>query len=314
MSDSIAMGVHAPAGQRMPWRWLGSPVTRYRGKVGTLRGLLPTFQRESGRCGKHEIRGIKGSRRVGNVSPYYVLVQHNELLDALPEVLSDKGYGLNDLHGELLLAGNGERMELVIDLPSVQAMPSDGFPLSCRLRCVNSVDRSTAIEAELQWYRQVCSNGMFGWAGEKVRRVHRFDNALNSVQNRLRQRFDRLYYDRDYFESLMRMPVRWNNLQDWADVFVARKWGKQEAARVLHICRTGKDAIVAPGFDPDFCYEVAHELDVVSTVDVPGACAPVTNIYHVGQALSWVAAGANTLHTQFSRTAGVPLLLGLLID
>ncbi len=311
MSDSIAMDVRVPVGQRLSWRWLNQTVIRYRDQVGDLRSGLPTFQRRLGRYGEHEIFSDGcGERVVGRVSPNYVLVQHHELLDALPGVLSSEGYELDELYGELLLTSYGERMELVVDLPFQRAMPPDGYPLACRLRCLNSVDRSTALEAELQWYRQICSNGMFGWAGERVRRVHRFGNVLGWVQARLRRRFHQLPDDRAHFGHMTQMPVRWTELQDWADVFVARKWNKQEAARVLHICRTGMDCIVAQDLDD----EMAQELQVSATTAVPGACAPVSNIYHVGQALSWVAAGAHALHTQFSRTAAVPDLLRPLMN
>lgn len=168
---------------------------------------------------------------------------------------------MDELDGELSLTSCGERMELVIDLPSQRDMPPDGYPLACRLRCLNSADRSTALEAELQWYRQICSNGMFGWAGDRLRRVHRFGNPVGWVQDRLRGRFRQLPADRTHFARLMRMPVRWNALQDWADVFVARKWGKQGAARVLHICQTGKDGIAQEDGDD----QPARELEMTAT-------------------------------------------------
>jgi hypothetical protein len=151
---------------------------------------------------------------------------------------------------------------------------------------------------------------MFGWAGEPVRRVHRFGDTLGWVQNRLRRRFQQLPDDRIHFSRLTSTPVRWNVIQDWADVFVARKWGKCEAARLLHICRTGRDCLAPVEMEN----LAAHELEVEPTADVPGACAPVNNVYHVGQALSWVAAGAEALNKRFTRTAEVPALLRHLMN
>ena len=311
MSDKVAMDFHAPAGQGSPWRWLNRSVKRYNGKVGELRRILPAFQRRPGRYGEHEIvANREGERIVGRVSPRYVLVQHHELLDALPEVLSEEGYEMDGLDAELSMTSEGERMELVIELPFLQDVPLDGFPLACRLRCLNSVDRSTPLEAELQWYRQICSNGMFGWAGERLRRTHRFDGVLRWVQDRLRTRFGQLPADRQHFARMTHMPVRSSELRDWADVFIARKWGKPEAARVLHICRTGKDGIVEQYSDDP----PARDLELTATGDVPGACAPVSNVYHVGQALSWVAGQSETLHIQFSRTAAIPSLLRYLMN
>jgi Domain of unknown function (DUF932) len=309
--DKINVGGDFPLGQRLPWRWSNKSVMRYLGKVGELRRLLPIFNRRPGRLGEHEIVTMKAQEVVvGRVSRTYSLVQHHELLNALPHALRGHGYELDELEAELCLTLHGERMELVVYLPSHMATPPDGHALSCRLRCLNSVDCSTALEAELQWYRQVCSNGMFGWAGEPVRRAHRFADTLLWVQDRLYHRFQQLPDDRLHFARLMNIPVRWNDLQDWADVFVARKWGRREAARTLHICRNGKDAIVANAFDD----QIAHELEAQPTHDVPGACAPVSSIYHVGQALSWVAGGADALQTKFSRTSAVPHLLRHLLN
>ncbi len=311
MSDIVATDGSLAVGQRMPWRLGKRSVTQYKGSVGNLRKRLPTFRRRPNRYREHEIFSDNSPGTVvGHVSPGYVLIQHGELLDALPEVISEMGYELGNLYGELTLTSHGERMELLIDLPYLDEVPSDGFALACRLRCVNSVDRSTALAAEIQWYRQICSNGMFGWSGERLRRVHRFENALGWVQNQLIKRFENLPSDRLHFKSLMEMSVRWNVIQDWADVFIARKWGKHEAARVLSICRTGNDGNVQRGFTD----EMAHELEVSPTMEVPGACAPVMNAYHVGQALSWVAGQSETLHTRFSRTAAIPVLLRYLMN
>ena len=41
---------------------------------------------------------------------------------------------------------------------------------------------------------------------------------------------------------------------------------------------------------------------------------PVTNIYHVGQALSWVAGSAETMNARFARTSSVPKLLRYLTN
>jgi hypothetical protein len=306
-------GVVAAAGRRSRWRWLNRSVNCYEGKVGELRELLPTFRRRS-RGGVHEIiRDTFEQRVVAEVSPSYVLVQHHELLAALPDVLDDHGYVLDELDAELNITTCGARMELVINLPFIDAMPADAHPLGCRLRCLNSVDRTTAMEAELQWCRLICSNGMFGWSddGERLRRVHRYDESLLWLENQLRRRFRELPQDRMHFDRLLRTPVDYSELEDWADVFLARSWGKSEAARVLYICRTGRDGEVQPNLDDE---QRAREMQVVAMEVVPGACAPVNNLYHVGQALSWVAARADTMNKQFSRLSAVPRLLRRLMN
>jgi len=247
---------------------------------------------------------------LGRVSREYSLIQHEDLLDSLLPVFAAEGHDLDSMHGELITTDVGERIVLSVELPMYGTTPSDGFPLACRLRCLNSVDASTALEAELPWFRQICSNGMFGWRGEPIRRVHRFGNVLESMQRRLVQRFRDLHGDQSYFSHLMNVAVSAGSLIDLLDVFVARRWSRSEAARAYHICTTGKDGHV-------ICEDaeaMPHELIIHSTIHVPGACAPVRNLYHVGQALSWIAGQSMPLERRFSRMATIPELLRHLLN
>jgi hypothetical protein len=180
----------------------------------------------------------------------------------------------------------------------------------CRLRCVNSVDCSTALGADLQWLRLICTNGMYGWGSDGgVRRVHRYGNVLESVTRQIGRRFRELPADRTRFALLFQVPVSENRLRDWVDALVARRWSLIEAARVWHICMAGVDGEVQ-----DHEYRTAHELEFTPERTVPGACAPVQNVYHVGQALSWIAGQSEAVHTRISRTFEVPRLLKYLLN
>jgi hypothetical protein len=316
MIGSIHTDVGSPMGQRLSWRWHRRPVYRYRAKVGELRRLLPRFERRvhGGRYGRDgivrsSVAHNEDALPVGSVSSDYVLVQHEDLIDALPPVMKKNGFDFDEMVGELNITARGERMELVVELPSVGAIPQDGFPLACRLRCLNSVDATTSVEAELQWYRQICSNGMFGWRGGKaVREIHRFGNVLKRVQHRLQQRFNELQEDRGYFTRLLNTPVTQSQLHEWLHLVVARQWGWHEAVRTHHICQSGRDGV--PGLYSQYPYRVPIERPV----DVPGACAPVRNAYHVGQALSWIAGLAPTMERRFSQIASIPRLLRYLLN
>jgi hypothetical protein len=309
MTGRSVEAVRALSTAEQPVFWHRRRISRYRGSAEELKRLLPRFKRElSG--GTYHIRRADAhgpAAVVGHVSCSYVLVQHHDLLDALPEILGEVGIDWSGLTGELAVTPHGERMELVLDLPMPHVIPRDGFPLVCRLRCVNSVDRSSALEAELQWYRLVCSNGMFGWTGERVRRQHRFEGAVDWVQRHLRRRFGQVPIDLERFDSLHQTPVSTGSISDWTDVFVARSWGRTAAAAVYNVCTRGVSGRVLEEDDLP-----PHALEIESAFDVPGACAPATNLYHVGQALSWVAGQSETLHARFSRTSQVPSLLQLL--
>jgi hypothetical protein len=255
-------------------------------------------------------RTARGEIVVGNVSPRYVLVQHQEFLDAVSSAMDGQGYALDSMHGVMTTTNCRERIELTVELTALSANPPDGFPLECRLRCLNSVDGATALEAELQWYRQICSNGMFGWGGNPVRQVHRFGDVLGRLHRRLERRFEELPKDRLLFSQLTRTAVPKNVLRDWVDVFLARRWGRFDAARTYHICISGKDGHVLDHVGE----RLPHELEVMSSMDVPGACAPAQNVYHIGQALSWVAGQATTMEKRFSQTSAIPNLLRYLLN
>jgi hypothetical protein len=320
MSDSVVMDVRTPVGTQHYFRWHRRPAIGYTGTVRELRRVLRRFNRQqSSRCDIHEMIGKapwNADREVvvGKVSPQYVLVQHDELLDSVQSAMARQGYDFEAMRGVLTTTSYGERMELTVELSGFAATPADGYPLECRLRCLNSVDGTTALEAELQWYRQICTNGMFGWTneGRRIRRVHRFSDTLKWVQRRLAQRFEEVSLDRFYFQQMLHQAIDCSALPKWVDQCVARVWGRGDAARVLRICMSGEDGSLDTAANPPGM--LAHRLRFATTVPVPGACAPVSNLYHVGQALSWVAGHADALHRRFSRTAAVPALLRHLLN
>jgi hypothetical protein len=43
---------------------------------------------------------------------------------------------------------------------------------------------------------------------------------------------------------------------------------------------------------------------------VPGACAPVRNLFHVSQALSWIAGTRNTIQERLEYVKAIPQLMG----
>lgn len=99
-------------------------------------------------------------------------------------------------------------------------------------------------------------------------------------------------------------------LDEWADNHLAKAWGAQAAARLCHIARTGFDGRVGRGRKGDR----PHSLPVSSDTVVPGACAPIKNLYHVSQALVWIAQQGKNVETSQSRMNQIARLLRTLID
>ena len=164
--------------------WHGQPVVVHDGTLGALQARLPSFSREpfGPKDGENEylqtiVRepfGDDGRRiPVAAVSPQYELIQHHEVVDWLAEGLKALGHDTESLTGRLTLSKYGERMHLRLGLPEFDFDPGDEQPLSLMVHALNSVDKSTALEVNLGWWRQVCSNGMKVWVkGSTTRRIH----------------------------------------------------------------------------------------------------------------------------------------------
>ena len=84
----------------------------------------------------------------------------------------------------------------------------------------------------------------------------------------------------------------------------------QAAARLCHIARAGFDGRVGRGRKNDR----PNSLPVSSDTVVPGACAPIKNLYHVSQALVWIAQQGKNVETSQSRMNQIARLLRTLID
>lgn len=73
---------------------------------------------------------------VGIVSKSYTLLQHKTVFDRAKEAIKAVGIDLEKLRVNLRLTEHGERMDLQFLFPeSFSVTPSDGWPMSLRLRC-----------------------------------------------------------------------------------------------------------------------------------------------------------------------------------
>jgi len=98
--------------------------------------------------------------------------------------------------------------------------------------------------------------------------------------------------------------VETSTLIGWIDERVAKERGPHAAARVWNIMNRGYDGEVEQVRD---CKP--HQLPIWSTNAVPGACAPVTNLFHISQALSWIAGARNTIPERLEYVQAIPRLM-----
>jgi hypothetical protein len=202
-------------------------------------------------------------------------------------------------------------MHLRLGLPQFDFDPGDRMPLSLMIHALNSVDKSTALEVNLGWWRQVCSNGMkVRVKGSTTRRIHLVGRVgVSQVAEVLKAQLAVVPAEHSRYRRWLDTPVAMERIERWADARVARVWGPHAAARLCHIARTGWDGRVENPFET----AKPHERQVASERQVPGAFAPVKNAFHVSQALSWLASHRRMLEDQFERTPHVHRLMSSLL-
>jgi hypothetical protein len=302
--------------------WHGQAVLRYTGTIDAVRLYIPNFRREGFQLGKgagnsyldqivrEPLMDGEDPIPVATVSKQYALVQHHSFIDAVQQGLKNLDFDVAVLPAELRLSEYGERMDLSLMLVNEEFNPGDGNPLGIKLHCLNSVDRSTALELKLSWHRLVCDNGLVMPSDSHMRRVHLGSIDPADIAEYLSEQIKLMKEDEgtlsDWHETSVDMP----KVETWADETLTKRWNSYLAARACHIARTGFDGEVLNRFEE--CKP--HERQVSSEREVPGACAPVGNVYHVSQVLSWLAKERRTVQDQFEKMMEIPKLLTPLLD
>ena len=101
------------------------------------------------------------------------------------------------------------------------------------------------------------------------------------------------------------IQVNTHSLAHWVDTTVAKKWGKIAAFRVYHICLSGHDAKYAKPFEAE---KPSHK-SMIQLAAVPGSPSKASNLYDVGQALSWIASHRNNAEEKTRWQTEIPFLL-----
>lgn len=272
---------------------------------------------------------------VSTVSTKYQLVQHQDLLNTLACVIKDNGFDLDRLNAELCLTEFGERMWFSFTLPAhifnlpanTLFDPGDRCPLNLTINALNSVDKSTALEINLCWYRLVCGNGMVYGDNIQFKEIHRTDSLdpsairtflqdqISSSQiEKEKERLIKWYETKVFIKRLFEAKPDRGQIEQWLEKQVSKTWGIHAAARVYHIAKTG--------FDGPFSNRTEKKKDVKysdltlvskNKVQVPGAFAPVRNAYDISQVLSWLASRQQTIQQQLKWMQEVPQLMHTLL-
>jgi hypothetical protein len=315
-AELIPVGLREP-----PTRWL-------RGRFDEVTAALPAFDRgpfamapeNEGPWHPNELFDLISTREEGEgqwarrpvavVSKSYRLIGHREAAEHLAESLADLGVEPEGLDTHATLDRYGARMALEVSLGAGWLVnPGDGHSMELQLRCLNSVDASAMLRVCFAWYRLVCTNGLIvGFSQDVGRIVHRESRFAPEVRSEIARGLALAKQDRLSMGRWLERRVDPARLAAFADGPMKERWGARDAARFLHIARTGFDAEFADRFQRGRPSEKA----MVETVRVPGSPAAARTEWDVAQALSWVARDRRDPAEHLDRLLQIPSLVATL--
>ena len=314
-------------GDRIVLKWNGREVLMYEGSADEVRQKIPSFKRKPFATGEAENKFLDVIVRkplkdpqgkmlltddeahipIAIVSKTYGLVRHRKLFKALrialENIVSDPQY----LEAKLMITEYGERMRVSFRLHHYEFDPGDGYPLLLQVNALNSVDRSTSLDINMTWYRHASGTSLIYRMEDEFSMRHVKSLTPQAVEGFLSKQLRLLSVEHHRYREWYRTKRSRNQVERWISDTVEKKWGTKAADRVLRIAATGQDE---------------------KGVEVPKIFAPVQNLYHLSQVLSWVAKWTinekktenpsplreRTLGTQLERMMEIPALMDALLE
>ena len=277
----------------MARKWDGRKVLTYAGLADEIRQRIPGFKRRPFATedaenkyldvivrkplrdpqGKMLLADDEAHIPVAIVSKRYGLLRHRKLFKVLRTALAEIIRDPLSLEAELLITEYGERMQVSFLLHHHEFDPGDGHPLLLKVNALNSVDRSTSLDINMTWYRHVSGTSLIYRMAEKFSRRHVKSLTPQAVGSFLSEQLWLLFREQNQYRKWYQTRRSRYLIERWISKTVQKKWRTKAAERVLRIAETGSDE---------------------GNVEVPKIFAPVQNLYHLSQVLSWVAKWAVT--------------------
>jgi hypothetical protein len=309
-------------------KWMNSAVTLHSGKLTEISEHVPAFARrpfaltqsanvkvrDNGRLDtivRLPINGDADCVPVGVVSKDYALLQHSSVLDETLKALEEADIDPATVDTELRLTEFGERMKLSVRLPDNYLYdPGDGFPITVRLECLNSVDGSTRFRAVMGWFRLICGNGLAIVITRSASdRRHVGDLQLKHISAIVRTGITEYTLERDTLIRWRDCDVSTEKLRRWVEGELRAGWGFKAASRAWHIARTGCDVDVLGPYKKHSPTTVRVE----PTSAVPGSPEESTCLFDVSQVLAWLAKERRDIQEQMEWREQIPALMASLV-
>jgi hypothetical protein len=247
---------------------------------------------------------------VATVSHNYSLVSHRTVAALCSDGIIGVGFKPTDLRYEVGLSELGEWMDFRIYFPDSYSFKDKyGHKLDLRLECFNSVDGWHRLIILFGWYRVVCSNGLIiGDTRIHIDQRHGKWLKLKGLPEQFKSALTAVEADRVRMKKWQVQRISIGNIETWANTKLSRDWGKKAAARVYHICDSGKDV----EFDDPFASGEATAKSVRYVGRVPGCPERASTKYDVAQAMSFVATQRHNVDERLAWQTTIPDLLNRL--
>jgi hypothetical protein len=135
--------------------------------------------------------------------------------------------------------------------------------------------------------------------------VHRESRFAPEVRDEVARGLALAREDRVSIDRWLQREVAPGQLAPFADGPLKDRWGVRDAARFLHVARTGYDAEFVDRFQPGKPSEKRME----ATVKVPGSPEVARTEWDTAQALSWVARDRPDPAARLDRLLDIPGLV-----
>ncbi|MCV0386862.1 MAG: DUF945 domain-containing protein [Nitrobacter sp.] len=303
--------------------WRSRKVQYYKGNWNSIESIIPEFELKPFSAGEQEPsnpflqtvmrKPLSPAERympIGVVSHAYSLAPHCEVANLCRKGIIDAGIDSEELEYEIGLSELGEWMNFRIYLPSRYEFVDDaGNKLGLRLECFNSVDGSARLVIVFGWLRFVCSNGLvIGETKIEIKEKHGERLDLAEIAARIQPALNAALEDGAKMRAWQSQKVEIEAVASWADNQLAEKWGKKAAARVFHICDSGKDVEL----DDPFAGGPATRKPIRYVASVPGAPDRASTKYDVAQAMSFVASNRRNTEERLTFQYVIQTLLSQL--
>lgn len=304
-------------------RWRARAVRYFDGNWRALAHIVPYFTLEDFAVHPDEmpnpyLRSVvrqpntlyERSVPVGVVSNTYTLAQHIDVIGKCFEGLRAQSVNLDAMNYQVGLTQLGEWMNFRAYFPDRDGWSytpaGENRPLALRLECFNSVDGSSRLTILLGWFRFVCANGLvLGETMAAVRTIHDLRLDIDMIPRIITHGMRQVKGEIERLRGWEETEPASTRLRDWVNGELATAWGKKAACRVFHIYRDGVDVELADPFAPG----LPTEKPVRPVNSVPGSAIPGRTLYHVSQAMAWVATQRSNTEERTVWQAQIPKLI-----